>query len=168
MSVGVRRAAPGDVPEILRMIRALASYERMPDAVEATEASLVEILFGPDPKVFAHIAEIGGRAVGLAVWFLNFSTWTGKYGIYLEDLFVDPDVRRGGVARALFTAMAREAQALDCARIDWAVLDWNELAMDFYRRIGARPSEGWQPWRIDGEALERLAVPVDQIKPRSS
>ena len=161
MSVPVRRATPGDVSEILRMIHALASYEHMPDAVEATEASLTEILFGPDPKVFAHIAEKDGRAVGLAVWFLNFSTWTGKHGIYLEDLFVDPDVRRGGVARALFAALAGEAKALDCARIDWAVLDWNGLAMDFYRRIGGRPSEGWQPWRIDGEALERLTAEAE-------
>ena len=156
MSAAVRRAAPGDVPEILRMIRALACHERMPDAVEATEGSLAAILFGPDPKVFAHIAETDGRAVGLAVWFLNFSTWTGKHGIYLQDLFVDPDARRGGVARALFAALAREAKARDCARIDWAVLDWNEPAMDFYRRIGARRSEGWEPWRIDGAALERL------------
>ena len=161
MSVAVRRAMPGDVPEILRMIRALASYERMADAVDATETSLTAILFGPDPKVFAHIAEIDGRAVGLAVWFLNFSTWTGKHGIYLEDLFVDPDVRRGGVARALFAALAGEAKALDCARIDWAVLDWNALAMDFYRRIGGWPSEGWQPWRLDGTALERLATEAE-------
>jgi GNAT superfamily N-acetyltransferase len=158
MKAVVRPAAPEDVSEILRMIQALACYERMPDAVEATEASLTEILFGPDPKLFAHIAEMDGRAVGLAVWFLNFSTWTGRHGIYLEDLFVDPDIRRVGVARALFAALAREAKARHCARIDWAVLDWNELAMDFYRRIGASRSEGWEPWRIDGEALERLAA----------
>jgi GNAT superfamily N-acetyltransferase len=158
MSVAVRRAKPADVPEILRMIRALATYEREAHAVEATEDSLRAILFGDDPKVFAHIAEIDGRPVGIAVWFLNFSTWTGRHGIYLEDLFVDPDVRRAGVARALFVALAREAKANGCARIDWAVLDWNELGMDFYRRIGGRRSEGWQPWRLDGEALERLAV----------
>jgi GNAT superfamily N-acetyltransferase len=157
MSVSVRRATPGDVPEILRMIRALATYEREPHAVAATEESLRAILFGADPQVFAHIAELDGRAVGIAVWFLNFSTWTGRHGIYLEDLFVDPDVRRGGVARALFVALAREAQARGCARIDWAVLDWNELAMDFYRRIGARRAMGWQPWRLEGEALTRLA-----------
>jgi GNAT superfamily N-acetyltransferase len=158
MSVAVRRATPADVPEILRMIRALASYELQPEAVESTEESLAEILFGADPKVFAHVAEISGRAVGIAVWFLNFSTWTGRHGIYLEDLFVDPDARRAGVARALFVALAGEAKALGCARIDWAVLDWNELAMDFYRRIGGSRSAGWQPWRLEGEALERLAA----------
>ncbi len=157
MSLMVRRATAADAPEILRMIRALASYERQPEAVEATEQSLRTILFGDDPKVFAHVAEQDARAVGVAVWFLNFSTWTGRHGIYLEDLFVDPDARRAGVARALFVALAREAKALGCARIDWAVLDWNELAMDFYQRIGGRPSEGWQPWRLEGEALERLA-----------
>ena len=157
MSVTVRRAALADVPEILRMIRALATYEHQPEAVEATEASLRAILFGDDPSVFAHIAELAGRPVGIAVWFLNFSTWTGRHGIYLEDLFVEPDVRRAGVARALFAALAREAKRLGCARIDWAVLDWNELAMDFYRRVGGGRSVGWQPWRLDGEALERLA-----------
>lgn len=158
MTVAVRRALPGDVPEILRMIRALAEYERMPHAVEATEQSLRAILFSADPKVFAHIAEIAGRPVGLALWFLNFSTWTGRHGIYLEDLFVDPAARRRGVAKALFVALAREAKVRGCARIDWAVLDWNEPAMDFYRAIGGRRGEGWQPWRIEGEALERLAA----------
>ena len=157
MSVRVRRAARDDIPEILRMIRALAVYEHKPEAVAATEDSLDEMLFGADPKVFAHIAEQDGRPVGLTVWFLNFSTWTGRHGIYLEDLFVDPEARRAGVARALFVALAREARARSCARIDWAVLDWNEQAMRFYRSMGSRPSEGWQPWRLDGEALERLA-----------
>jgi GNAT superfamily N-acetyltransferase len=152
----VRRAASGDVPEILRMIRALAEYEREPEAVEATEDSLHEILFGDEPKVFGHIAELDGRPVGIAVWFLNFSTWTGRHGIYLEDLFVEQGVRRAGVARALFAALAREARERGCARIDWAVLDWNEPAMDFYRRIGARRSQGWQPWRLDGPALKWL------------
>jgi GNAT superfamily N-acetyltransferase len=139
------------------MIRALALYEHEPDAVKATEESLRVMLFGPEPKVFAHLAELDGKAVGLAVWFLNFSTWTGRHGIYLEDLFVDPEARRAGVARALFKALAAEAQARDCARIDWAVLDWNEPAKDFYRRIGARRAEGWEPWRLDGAALASLA-----------
>jgi len=158
MNVRVRRAAPGDVPEVLRMIRALAIYEHKPEAVEATEESLARMLFGEDPRVFADVAELDGRVVGLTVWFLNFSTWTGRYGIYLEDLFVDPEARRAGVARALFADLAREAKALGCARIDWAVLDWNEPAMDFYRSIGGYRSEGWQPWRLDGEALDRLAA----------
>jgi GNAT superfamily N-acetyltransferase len=157
MTVSVRPARAGDEREILRMIRALALYEHEPDAVKATEESLRMMLFGPEPKVFAHLAERDRKTVGLAVWFLNFSTWTGRHGIYLEDLFVDPEARRAGVARALFKALAAEAQARDCARIDWAVLDWNEPAKDFYRRIGARRMEGWEPWRLDGAALARLA-----------
>ena len=156
MRVTVRFAQPGDEAEILRMIRGLATFERMPDAVEATEESLRGTFFGDHPAVFAHIAELDGRAVGLAVWFLNYSTWTGRPGIYLEDLFVDPDVRRAGVARALFVALGQAARDRDCARIDWAVLDWNEDAMRFYRAIGAAATSGWQPWRIDGAALEAL------------
>jgi GNAT superfamily N-acetyltransferase len=157
LSVRVRPAVRGDVREILRMIVALATYEREPDAVCATEGSLAELMFGDDPKVFAHIAEMDGAPVGLALWFLNFSTWTGRHGIYLEDLFVDPRARRQGVARALFVALAQEAARRGCARIDWAVLDWNKTAMDFYRTLGAARSSGWQPWRLDGTALTRLA-----------
>lgn len=155
-NVTVRRARPGDEHDILRLIRALADYEREPDAVAATPAGLAERLFGDDPKVFAHIAELDEVAVGMAVWFFNFSTWTGRHGIYLEDLFVDPAARDGGIARALFEALGAEARDNDCARIDWNVLDWNERAKGFYRRIGARHLEGWEPWRIDGKALERL------------
>jgi GNAT superfamily N-acetyltransferase len=156
--VTVRPAVAGDEGEILRMIVALATFEREPDAVKATEESLRELMFGPDPKVFAHIAEVDGAAVGLALWFLNFSTWTGRHGIYLEDLFVDPQARRMGVARALFAELAREAVRRSCARIDWAVLDWNRSAMDFYASLGARRSAGWQPWRLEGEALAAMAA----------
>jgi GNAT superfamily N-acetyltransferase len=94
--------------------------------------------------------------VGIAVWFLNFSTWTGRHGIYLEDLYVDPDVRGGGVARGLMRALAAEAKARDCARVDWAVLDWNEAAKVFYRRLGGRHLASWETWRLDGEALAAL------------
>ena len=156
--VTVRPAVAGDESEILRMIVALATFEREPDAVKATDGSLRELMFGADPKVFAHIAEVDGRAVGLALWFLNFSTWTGRHGIYLEDLFVDAQARRMGVARALFVELAREAARRGCARIDWAVLDWNRSAMDFYASLGARPSAGWQPWRLDGQALAAMAA----------
>ena len=155
-NVTVRRARPGDEHDILRLIRALADYEREPDAVEATPGGLAARLFGDDPKVFAHIASLDDKAVGIAVWFFNFSTWTGRHGIYLEDLFVDPAARDGGIARALFEALGAEAKANDCARIDWNVLDWNERAKGFYRRIGARHLEDWEPWRIDGKALARL------------
>ena len=152
----IRRARPGDEHDILRLIRALADYERELDAVEATAEGLRAHLFADDPRVFAHVADQGGRVVAIAVWFLNFSTWTGRHGIYLEDLFVDPDVRGGGIADGLFKALAAEAGARDCARIDWAVLDWNDLAKRFYRRIGARHQSDWEAWRIDGEALTAL------------
>ena len=152
----VRRATPADVSAILRLIIALAVYEREPDAVKATEESLAASLFSDDAHVFAHVAEHAGEVVGIAVWFLNYSTWTGKPGIYLEDLFVDDAARGLGVGKAMFKALAGEAERLGCARIDWAVLDWNTPAMDFYRAIGGRPQSGWQPWRIDGAALEGL------------
>ena len=156
MTTTIRRARPGDERDILRLIHALASYERAPDAVKATPEGLAALLFGDAPKVFAHVAELDGAIVGIAVWFFNFSTWTGRHGLYLEDLFVDPAVRGGGVARALFKALADEAKAHDGARLDWGVLDWNDLAKGFYRRMGARHMEGWEPWRLDGEALAAL------------
>ncbi|MGH9236120.1 MAG: GNAT family N-acetyltransferase [Acidimicrobiales bacterium] len=156
MTATIRPARPGDEPDILRLIRALADYEREPDAVEATAEGLAAHLFADVPRVFAHVAEQEGHIVGMALWFLNFSTWTGKHGIYLEDLFVDPSARSGGVARGLVRALATEARARDCARIEWAVLDWNDQAKDFYRRLGARHNESWEPWRLDGAALAAL------------
>lgn len=158
MSVAVRPARRGDEGEVLRLIHALAAFEHMPDAVQATEASLRRTLFSGDACVFAHLAEAGGRAVGLSLWFLNYSTWTGRPGLYLEDLFVDPDVRRKGVARAMFVALAREALDRGCARIDFAVLDWNTEAMRFYVTLGAKAASGWQPWRLESDALARLAA----------
>ena len=157
MTATIRPARPGDEGDILRLIRALADYEREPDAVENTVEGLRAHLFAETPHVFAHVAELDGRIVGIAVWFLNYSTWTGRHGIYLEDLFVDPAVRRQGVAEGLMRALAAEADAHGYARMEWAVLDWNELAKGFYRRLGARHNETWEPWRIDGEALSALA-----------
>jgi GNAT superfamily N-acetyltransferase len=156
MTTTIRPARPGDEADILRLIRALADFEREPDAVEATAEGLHAHLFADVPRVFAHVAEQDGRIVGIAVWFLNFSTWTGRHGIYIEDLFVDPTVRGGGVAKGLIRALAAEARVRGCARIEWAVLDWNDLAKDFYRRLGARHNESWEPWRLDGEALAAL------------
>jgi GNAT superfamily N-acetyltransferase len=153
----VRTATPADVPAILRLIRALATYEREPDAVKATEAMLHGTLFADGAQVFGHVIEIEGSVAGIAIWFLNYSTWTGRPGIYLEDLFVADEARGTGAGSALFKALAQEALRRGCARIDWAVLDWNTPAMDFYRAIGGRPQSGWQPWRIDGAALEALA-----------
>jgi GNAT superfamily N-acetyltransferase len=156
MAATVRPARPGDEAEILRLVRALAAYEREPDAVEATAEGLRAHLFAAEPRVFAHVAEGEGRVVGIAVWFLNFSTWTGRHGVYLEDLFVDPAARGAGVARALVRALAAEARARGCARLDWAVLDWNEPAKAFYRSLGARHNADWEPWRLDGAALAAL------------
>jgi GNAT superfamily N-acetyltransferase len=153
MTATIRFARPGDEPDILRLIQALADYEREPDAVETTVEDLRAHLFTDTPRVFAHVAERDGRLVGIAVWFLNYSTWTGRHGIYLEDLFVDPAVRGNGVARELMRALAAEAKAQGYARLDWAVLDWNEPAKAFYRRLGARHEETWEPWRLDGDAL---------------
>ena len=157
MSITIRRAEPGDVADMLALIVALAVYEREPDAVQATEASLHETLFGPGAQVFAHVAVLDGAVVGVALWFQTYSTWTGRPSLYLEDLFVSPAARGTGAGRALFRALAREAVARDCARIDWAVLEWNETAAGFYRTLGAAPSTGWQPWRIEDAALEALA-----------
>jgi GNAT superfamily N-acetyltransferase len=156
MTVTIRAAKAGDEGEILRLVQALADYENASDAVKATVQSLRAILFGDNPRAFAHIAELDGRVVGMTVWFFNFSTWTGRHGIYLEDLFVDPEARGRGVARLLFRALAAEAKAHDCARIDWAVLDWNDLGKGLYRRLGAHHKADWEPWRLDGAALDAL------------
>jgi GNAT superfamily N-acetyltransferase len=165
MRATIRPARPGDESDILRLIQALADYEREPDAVEATAEGLRGHLFGDVPRVFAHVAELDGAIVGIAVWFLSFSTWTGRHGIYLEDLFVEPTARGGGVARALVQALAAEAEARGCARMDWAVLDWNESAKDFYRRLGARHNETWEMWRMDGADLAALQAQAQAPAP---
>ena len=154
--VTIRRAVAGDEGEILRLIVALATYERQPEAVRATEESLAATLFGEDPRVFANLAERDGRVVGFALWFLTYSTWTALPSLYVEDIFVEGECRGLGVGRRLFEVLGEEARARGCGRIDWAVLDWNEPAMAFYRRLGARPAVGWQPWRLEGAAYERL------------
>jgi GNAT superfamily N-acetyltransferase len=157
VTLNIRWVRPGDEAEVLRLVRGLAIYERAPDAVQTTEAMLTETLFGASPQVFAFLAELDGQVVGLALWFMTYSTWTGRPSLYLEDLFVDDAARGQGVARALMTRLAQEAKARDCARMDWAVLDWNVDAMGFYERIGARRQTGWEPWRLHGDALDALA-----------
>lgn len=157
MTLSIRFARAGDEAIVLRMIRDLATFEREPDAVKATEDSIRTTLFGEAPQVFAFLAEIDGAPVGLALWFRTYSTWTGRPSLYLEDLFIDEAVRGQGIARKLFEQLAREAKIRDCARIDFAVLDWNVEAMAAYERLGARRQTGWQPWRLHGEALNRLA-----------
>ncbi|MDA1367818.1 GNAT family N-acetyltransferase [Glycomyces algeriensis] len=152
----LRRAHPNDLPEILRRISDLAAYEREPDAVETTVDDLDAALFGPEPAVFAHVVEAGGRIAGIAVWFLNFSTWTGKHGIYLEDLYVDPASRGSGYGAALLRELARICEVNGYQRIDWSVLKWNEPAIGFYESIGAVPMDEWVGYRLSDAALKAL------------
>ena len=153
----IREATPADTGDLLRLIRALAEYEREPEAVEATEEDLIDGLFGPDSVAHAYVAEVDGNVVGMAVWFLTFSTWTGRRGLYLEDLFVEPAYRKRRLGRALLTRLALKAVELGCARMEWSVLDWNEPAIGFYRAVGARPMQDWTTWRLTGDPLRSLA-----------
>lgn len=154
----LRRARPGDEDGILECIRALAVYEKEPDAVETTAAGLRDTLFGAAPSVFAHVVEKDARIVGIAVWFLNYSTWTGRNGIYLEDLFVDEAERGNGYGKALLVELAKLCAERGYRRFEWTVLDWNEPSISFYRSIGAVGMDGWTVQRLDGEALARLAA----------
>ncbi|MFE5209020.1 GNAT family N-acetyltransferase [Streptomyces sp. NPDC056600] len=154
----IRPAAPADVPVIHGLIRELAEYEKAPDEAVATEEQLREALFGERPAVYAHMAvdETTGEPVGFAMWFLNFSTWRGVHGIYLEDLYVRPEARGGGHGRALLTELARICVERGYQRLEWSVLDWNEPAIGFYRALGARPQDEWTVFRLTDEALTAL------------
>jgi GNAT superfamily N-acetyltransferase len=156
LTLSIRPATPADVPVILRFVRELAAFEREPDAVEATEAMLERALF-TDRAAEAAIAERDGEPVGFALFFHNFSTWTGRKGLYLEDLYVTPGARGSGVGKALLRHLARLAIERDCARFEWAVLDWNQPAIDFYTAQGAEMQADWRIERVTGSALARLA-----------
>ena len=156
MNTRTRAATPKDAPLIFALVGEIAAYERLSDAVDATEQGIAGALFGPNPRVFCDIAEWDGQAAGFALWFYNFSTFRGRHGIYLEDLFVRPAFRRKGVATALFRRLARRCRDEDLARLEWAVLDWNEPALRFYASLGATPMEEWTIERLTGEALARL------------
>ncbi|WP_396134485.1 GNAT family N-acetyltransferase [Citricoccus sp. I39-566] len=158
---GIRPARPEDVPHILRLIRDLAVYEREPDAVRNTEASLTEHLFGEQPAVFCHVVEDQGAVVGLALWFLNYSTWEGTHGIWLEDLYVDPAVRGRGHGKALLLHLAALAARRGYARMEWTVLDWNEPSIGFYRALGAVALDDWTTQRLDGPALRAAATAAE-------
>ena len=153
----IRSATPADVGTVLRFVRELAAFEREPDAVEATESMLSEALFGERPVAEAVIAEGPDGALGFALFFHNFSTWTGKRGLYLEDLYVTPDARGQGVGGALLTHLAGVALDRGCARFEWSVLDWNADAIAFYRKVGAVGMEDWTIQRMSGDALVKLA-----------
>ena len=158
----IRRTRPEDVGEILLMVRELAEYERAADQAVATEAQLDGALFGQQPSVFAHVVEHAspdGRELGgFALWFLNFSTWVGRHGIYLEDLYVRPQVRGFGYGRRLLATLAQECVDRGYGRLDWWVLDWNTPSRDFYASHGADALTEWIPYRVTGDALPRLAA----------
>jgi GNAT superfamily N-acetyltransferase len=157
MQVTVRPAEPHDVPEIIAMIRELAEYERALDEVLATDRHLHGTLFAPQPSVFGHVAEVDGELAGMAVWFLNYSTWLGTHGIYLEDLYVRPAHRQAGVGRHLLRTLARLCEERGYPRLEWWVLDWNAPARDFYEAVGAQALTEWVPYRLSGAALADLA-----------
>ena len=144
----IRAAVPADVPVVVELIRELATYEREPDAAVATPDLLDAALFGAAPAVFCHVAEEDGEVVGFALWFLNFSTWLGRHGIYLEDLYVRPEHRGSGHGKALLTTLVDIARERGYGRVEWAVLDWNEPAQGFYRSLGAVPMDEWTVWRL--------------------
>jgi len=150
-------ATDGDVPLILRLIKDLAEYERMSRDVVATEGRLRASLFGPHPGAEVVLGYAGDEPAGFALFFHNFSTFVGKRGLYLEDLFVVPKFRGRGYGQALLTHLAQIALERDCGRFEWTVLDWNEPAIGFYRKLGAVPMEDWTIFRVSGDALERLA-----------
>jgi GNAT superfamily N-acetyltransferase len=156
-AIAIRAAKPGDERLILSLIRELAEYERLLDAVEATEEKVAATLFGAAPRVFCDLAEVQGEPAGFALWFYNYSTFLAKSGIYLEDLFVRPAFRGRGIGKALLATLARRALHESCGRFEWAVLDWNEPSISFYKALGARPLSDWTVFRLDGEALTKLA-----------
>lgn len=153
----IRPATPEDVIAIHDMICELAEYEREPDAVTATTADLGAALFAEPPLCHALVADIDGDIVGFALWFVTYSTWQGRHGIYLEDLYVRPAFRGAGHGKQLLVALAALAQQRGYGRFEWSVLDWNDLAIDFYRRMGAEPVTGWTKYRLSGNALTQAA-----------
>ncbi|MEV8456262.1 GNAT family N-acetyltransferase [Streptomyces sp. NPDC052095] len=153
----IRTAVPADVPAIHAMIRELAAYEKALHEVRTTGEQLHEALFGERPAAYAHIAEAeDGEPVGFALWFLNFSTWRGVHGIYLEDLYVRPERRGGGHGKALLTELARICVERGYQRLEWSVLDWNAPSIAFYEALGARPQDGWTVYRMTDAALAEL------------
>jgi diamine N-acetyltransferase len=152
----LRPARPDDVPVILDLIRGLARYEKLEDKVAATEEGIRSALFGPAPRVFCDLAEADGQVAGFALWFFTFSTFVGRHGIYLEDLFVRPEFRGQGLGKALIRNLARRCVAENLGRFEWSVLDWNEPAIQFYRAQGARLLDDWTICRVEGEALQAL------------
>lgn len=153
----IRDASPADLPVVLQLIRDLAEYERAPKEVIATEEGLRDVLFGAEPAAHVLVASESEEPVGFAVYFFNFSTWLARPGLYLEDLFVKPEKRGHGYGRALLAHLARVAHERGCGRMEWAVLDWNKPAIEFYKKIGAVPMDQWTIFRLTRDGIARLA-----------
>jgi len=157
MALKIERATERDIPAIVRLVTRLAEYEKLAHAMVSTEDDFRKALFGPQRNVEALMAFAGDAPVGFALYFYNFSTFLGKRGIYLEDLFVDPEFRGQGIGKALLQRLARIAKDQDCGRMEWSVLTWNQPSIKFYHRLGAVTLEDWRTFRLSGVALERLA-----------
>jgi GNAT superfamily N-acetyltransferase len=155
----IRPATADDAGLIIHFIAALAEYEKLSHEAKASEADIVRDLFGPDPKVFCEIAEWEGRPVGFALWFYTYSTFQGRHGIWLEDLFVDPAMRGKGIGKALLAHLARRCVREGLGRFEWWVLDWNEPSIEFYKTQGGVMQDEWTKVRLEGEALARLGTP---------
>lgn len=158
MSLTIRSAQPGDEPVILRLIRELATYEKLEHEVIATESRLTRTLFADDPNAFVLMAEADGAPCGFALYFFNYSTFLGRHGVYLEDLYVTPERRGEGIGKALLARLARIAAEHDCGRLEWWVLDWNAPSIAFYKALGAEAMDDWTVYRLTGDALYRLAA----------
>lgn len=156
--MNVRRVAESDLDAVVAMVHELAAYERAPEQCQLTVRQLRAALFGERPALFAHVAEAGGEVVGFAVWFLNFSTWDGVHGLYLEDLYVRPQHRGCGLGRALLAELAAECVRHGYSRLQWSVLNWNTPSIDFYRSLGAVPMDEWTVFRLTGDALSALVA----------
>ncbi|MBF6081512.1 GNAT family N-acetyltransferase [Nocardia cyriacigeorgica] len=156
-ATAVRRAVPEDVPALVELVYDLAEYEKARHECTLTAEQLRTALFGPSPALFAHVATVGTEVAGCAIWFLNYSTWDGVHGIYLEDLFVKPQARGTGLGKALIAALAEEAVRNGYSRVSWSVLTWNTPSIEFYESLGAAVQDDWVGYRLSGDALTALA-----------
>jgi GNAT superfamily N-acetyltransferase len=153
----IRYATKADIPSIHQLIKDLAEYERAPLEAKATIEQIEETIFGDNPVAYCHVAEDNGQVVGISIWFLNYSTWVGKPGIYLEDLYVDPAYRGKGYGSAFLKELGKICVEREYERLQWWVLDWNQPSIDFYKSLGAVPMDEWTVYRVSGDALKKLA-----------